>query len=289
LLFSASSADSTVSFLNPIDFGSGMRTVQVANGTAIVDADLIGTLSGSGGVTKTGTGALRLSGNNTYSGATIVNTGTLIVNGSLAAGSGLTLGSGAALGGIGTIARVISGSGTVAPGNSAGILTVDQVNPAGNLNFNFEFTSLGAPDYTQPGASLNDVLRLTNSSPFTVALGITNTVNLYVSGVTLTVGATNWFRGGFYTDTSTAFDAWIVGANYQWYLNNTLQGAPALVRTLNETNPATQFGGVDGYVMEFGVIGPTVLMVPEPQVLTFWLCGAAVLFSARRRQRRNRG
>jgi autotransporter-associated beta strand protein len=282
LMFSAASADSTVNFLNPINFGSQMRTVQVANGSAYVDADLGGALTGSGGLVKTGTGALRLSGVNTFSGAAVINAGTLIVSGSIGSGADLTVSSGGVLAGTGIIGRAITGSGTISPGDSPGILTVDQVNPSLNLTFNFDFTNLGSPDYTQPSASLNDVLRITNSTPFTAALGLGNTVNLYISGVTLVVGQTNWFRGGFYTDTNAAFDAWITGGTYQWYYNNLLVGAPAVVRTVDETG--TQFSGVNGYVMEFGVIGINVAVVPEPQVLTFWLAGLAVLYAARRRR-----
>ncbi len=50
-----------------------------------------GNLSGTGGsLTKTGAGALTLSGNNDYSGATLLTTGTLIVSGALVNTSGIT-------------------------------------------------------------------------------------------------------------------------------------------------------------------------------------------------------
>ncbi|MCG3147213.1 MAG: hypothetical protein PCFJNLEI_00651 [Verrucomicrobiae bacterium] len=289
LKFSSADANSTVVFVNPLDLNAAVRTIEVANGSTWVDADLTGIVSGGvGGLTKTGTGTLRLSGNQTYSGAISVNSGGLIVNASISGGADLSLASGTSLSGTGTLGRVISGAGTVAPGSSPGILTVNQVNPGGGLDFNFEFTNIGSPNYTAPGASLNDVLRITNSTPFTTALGLGNTVNLYVSGVTLTPGITNWFRGGFYTDTAANFDGSITNATFNWYFNNALQGAPLVVRTVDETSTPTQFGGINGWVMEFGVPGETVVtsVIPEPNVLMFWLSGAVVVYAARRRGRR---
>ena len=93
LMLGTWSADSTIDFQNPINLGSGMQTVQVTagSGTATVDAQLSGVLSGSGGLTITGDGTLVLSStNNTYNGGTVVESGTLILasNGALPDGVG---------------------------------------------------------------------------------------------------------------------------------------------------------------------------------------------------------
>ncbi|MCG3147904.1 MAG: hypothetical protein PCFJNLEI_01345 [Verrucomicrobiae bacterium] len=277
LIFSSSTANSTVNFISGLDLNGSMRTVQVVNGTAIVDADITGAITGGAGsgLTKSGDGTLRLSGNNSYSGPVLVNAGTLVMNAPLAAGSPLTLAGGAWLGGTGTVGRVVTGSGGIAPGNSPGILTVDQLNPSANMNFSFEFTNIGSPDYTQPGASLNDVLRITNALPFTVALGLTNTVHLYIQ-TPLTLGVTNVFRGGFYTDVSASFDGSITGATFVVHGPGTL----LYVTTTNE--PAFS---QNGYVMEFGVFG-VAAVVPEPSVLLLLIGGLATLYFSRRRMKR---
>jgi autotransporter-associated beta strand protein len=107
-------------------FGSAGATFDT-NGN---DVTLASVLSGSGGMTKIGAGALTLTGANTYSGATSVNAGTLFVNGSIA-NSAVTVNSGATLAGIGTVGpTTINSGGTFAPGTSPGTMTVQ-----GNLAF----------------------------------------------------------------------------------------------------------------------------------------------------------
>ncbi|QHM76854.1 Extracellular serine protease [Mixta theicola] len=86
-------------------------------------------ISGHGGLTKEGAGALLLTGNNTYSGPTLVNNGLLAINGSLT--SAVRVQQQGALGGSGRVgALTVARGGTVAPGNSIGTLNVD-----GDVNF----------------------------------------------------------------------------------------------------------------------------------------------------------
>ncbi|MGO4741648.1 autotransporter-associated beta strand repeat-containing protein, partial [Bosea sp. 2KB_26] len=128
-----------ISDTSVLNLGTGGRagtidTHAILNDGAIVadfvdTATLAANISGTGTLTKQGTGQLILTGSNSYTGATSVLSGLLTVNGSLT-GSTITL-AGGALGGSGTVGSVVVGhAGTVAPGNSIGTLNV-----AGNISF----------------------------------------------------------------------------------------------------------------------------------------------------------
>jgi autotransporter-associated beta strand protein len=109
-----------------ITLGSGTLTAGTANSTLFA-----GTITGTGGLVKQGSGALMLTGTSSYSGATAVNAGALIVNGSIASSSLATVNSGAALIGSGTVGTtVVNAGGFFVPGpvRVPGTMTV-----AGNL------------------------------------------------------------------------------------------------------------------------------------------------------------
>ncbi|AEF47924.1 outer membrane autotransporter barrel domain protein [Serratia sp. AS12] len=86
-------------------------------------------ISGHGGLTKEGAGALVLTGANTYAGPTLVNHGVLAINGSVT--SAVTVQNAGILGGSGSVGSLTARrGGTVAPGNSIGTLNV-----ANNVSF----------------------------------------------------------------------------------------------------------------------------------------------------------
>lgn len=101
LLLASNYSNSRIDFQNPLELGTLQRVVQVANGSAAVDARLSGLLSSglTGGLVKEGAGTLELTNANTYTGETWVRAGTLLVNGNQSAATGLTtVNSGATLG-----------------------------------------------------------------------------------------------------------------------------------------------------------------------------------------------
>lgn len=134
--------------------GAGSVTLGGAGGTLSAGANnasttFSGTISGAGTVTKAGTGIWTLSGTNTYTGATNVNAGTLLVNGLVT--SNVAVGVSGTLGGNGTITGNVTGAGIVAPGNSAGILTiVGNFTPTGTVVFEVNPPAVTAgTDYDQ--------------------------------------------------------------------------------------------------------------------------------------------
>ena len=106
-------------------FNVGLGSATLTTGNDNTSTTYSGILSGSGALMKQGAGTFTLSGDNTYSGATVVSVGKLLVNGSLA-NSVVTVGNGGALGGSGTIGSLVTvqAGGTLTPGNSPGLLTV---------------------------------------------------------------------------------------------------------------------------------------------------------------------
>jgi autotransporter-associated beta strand protein len=198
---------------------SGGR-VNLANNVALTvqNGTFADSITGNGTLTKTTAGKLTLAGSNSYSGATAVSAGTLAVDGSIA--SAVTVATNAVLGGSGRIASNIGGDGLIAPGNSPGILQVDgQVIPTASTAFAFEFTQTGDPNWADATASVNDVLRLTNASPFQSGLTSTNIVNVYFDVTSLANGDT--FLGGFFSDRTSGqldFDAAIGSPAYAFYV-----------------------------------------------------------------------
>ena len=94
----------------------GLTLDGTATGSSM--ASVLGT--GTGGLTKSGTGTWTVSGASTYTGATTISAGTLLINGSLASGSAVSVNTGATLGGSGTAAGGVTANGSISPGASYG-------------------------------------------------------------------------------------------------------------------------------------------------------------------------
>jgi fibronectin-binding autotransporter adhesin len=110
--------------------GGGSHAAAIANNGAFVyessaNQTLSGVMSGTGSVTKAGSGALVFSGANTYGGDTTIGEGALVVNGAIGAGEVSVTAPGAVLAGVGVIHGPVNSDGVVSPGtNGAGTLTV---------------------------------------------------------------------------------------------------------------------------------------------------------------------
>ncbi|TPO08124.1 autotransporter outer membrane beta-barrel domain-containing protein [Mesorhizobium sp. B1-1-5] len=136
-----------------------------------------GTISGTGGLTKSGLGTTTLTGNNSYAGSTVITAGTLLVNGDQSAATGqTTAGNATTLGGIGIIGGnvTIQAGGTLSPGdagNAPGALTIGgnlTLNNTSAVNVNFgQANVLGGP--------LNDLINVGGNLTLDGTLNITQT------------------------------------------------------------------------------------------------------------------
>jgi autotransporter-associated beta strand protein len=238
---------------------------------------------GTGGsLTKIGTGTLTVSGTNAYTGATTVEAGKLVVDGSIAASSGVAVAAGATLSGHGAVSA-ISGGGTVAPGNSPGILTATHLDPSAGMGYVFDFTQTGSPTYGDAAASGNSVLNLTDSTPFTTALTSANQITIDFSNASLAAG--ELYRGGFFTDSATPTS--MANAADFLYLGT---GGFTILFDGFVTEPIAGFADgtvLDGTVLEFEITGAGTSVPDAFSTCTLLLLSLAAAFGLKLQLRRH--
>jgi autotransporter-associated beta strand protein len=147
----------TASFDNPVSLASD-STVFVAANLAPTPPNpvtyghltLAQEVSGAGALVKSGPGILELPQANTYQGGTTVNEGTLLVSNATGSGTGsgpVTVNAGATLGGAGFIDGPVSlVGGTLAPGASPGLLTLEGLSLDSLSLVSYELDTAGVID-----------------------------------------------------------------------------------------------------------------------------------------------
>ncbi|MGV3530778.1 MAG: beta strand repeat-containing protein, partial [Chthoniobacteraceae bacterium] len=232
----------------------------------------------SGGFTKRGGGTVTLSGENTYTGATVVEAGTLVVMGSIAGSKSITTKAGATLNVVtfGTTFAVangqtLGGSGTVVgdTGLSAGAKLAPGDAGAGTLTFEGDLDLTLAVTPANSGALEFELGSLASSDKIAFASG----------GLTIGTGVLGFgdfaFTGiaGLAAGTYTLFD-----------------GNTPITGTLDAANLEGSFGG-GAFLGTLGFADSgndlVLTVVPEPGSATLLLAGLSSVLGLRRFRRRS--
>jgi polygalacturonase len=221
-----STSNNITVFLGALSGGSGSKLQGSDQTGPGLDTHVIGSLNsnttfagaitdGTGAVTphsvaltKVGSGTFTLSGANSYSGSTTVSNGTLVVNNTTGSGTGagaVTVVSPATLGGGGVIGGPVTVSGTLAPGNSPGTLTIsNNLAVNGSAILRYELGTNSDLTVVSGNLTLGGTLNVTDAGGFTNGA---YTLFTYGGGLTyngVTIGTTPNTNFTYVIDTNTA-------------------------------------------------------------------------------------
>ncbi|HSH94668.1 MAG TPA: autotransporter-associated beta strand repeat-containing protein, partial [Roseimicrobium sp.] len=287
-------------------------TIGNNDATSTYGGNIVDHTSGTGtvAITKIGSGALTLSGTNTYTGNTTIQAGTValsagstnniassskIIVGDTAAHSsagltvsGLTSGtlivaSGQTLGGFGTVTGSVGTAGStsvVAPGNSNGLLTISGGFTLGSGALNIQLDKTSAVQITTPAQRVNGGVQQYDQ------LAVTGTVNLTGGALALEVGQKLTAGDVYYI-----LDNQGTGSNGT-FTSGSINGAAATIAlisgsTYSFSTPTYSFtlnyaDTVSGTANDLSL---TAVTVPEPSTCVALLgVGNAALLMRRRRK-----
>ncbi len=228
-------------------------------------------ITGAGTLTQAGAGKLILTGANTYTGTTTISQGTLIVNGSLG-NTAVSVNNGGTLGGSGVIGGpvTVNSGGTLSPGNSPGLLTVNN-----NLNYltgsTFKFELAYNNNLSGDRGTQYDAVNVGAPGILTIQTGVT--ANLVFN------------QGGSAVDFTNAF--W--NSNHTWDIFQDANAPSLASGNIFDTINATQDSGLHSApgTFSFTTSGNDVFLnftatVPEPSTYAMLLGGIGVLAVLRR-------
>lgn len=276
-------ASGTVNLTGTVNFGSYSSTPMLTvtgSGTTMISGGISSGAGISGTLVKSGTGALQLSGTNTFTGETHINGGNLILDGTTSAGNSLTIGSGGTLSGIGTAYGhvTVASGGTLSPGHSPGTLTTGSQTWSTGGNYNWQILdATGAAGTGYDTMVINGTLDLSgiDAGGFSLNLWSLSAIAPDVDGLALNF------------DSST---------NYSWVLASTTGGISGFSSS-DFTIYTTANNGTAGFANPYGgtfsvvVIGNNLVLdyqgaaVPEPST---WALMAVSLVGLILLVRRNR-
>lgn len=167
-------ATGTATISGPLSLGAGTHAVSVADGSAAIDLAITGAISGSGGLSKSGTGTMALTGDN------IGYSGTVTVGGTTLSGGVISINSSTALG-IGTFNF---DTGTLSNDSGTPLTGLNQMNNS-NISIGANATGAGA---TLAGSPMEFAAAVGFFGNNAQKLNVNNTTTL--SGVITTNGGT---------------------------------------------------------------------------------------------------
>lgn len=165
--------------------GNAVFNVVNTDNAGVLKLGTVGQSGGAMGFTKSGNGTLELTADSSYSGNTTVTAGTLLANAN-ATSTTVNVQSGGTLGGNGTVGGVVlETGGTLAPGNSPGMLSVSgDATWQGGASYNWQVQALNSgPSQLSKGInwdffSVNGTLNLSGLNTTPLNFNLFNPLNL---------------------------------------------------------------------------------------------------------------